>query len=45
VRDATGSYTSIWLVGVGLFLLAAVVLALTPPVPSPTATCEHPATV
>ncbi len=36
VRDATGSYTSIWLVGVGLFLLGAVVLALTPPpVPQP----------
>jgi MFS family permease len=45
VRDATGSYTSIWLVGVGLFLLAAVVLALTPPpAPSPTMTREHPAT-
>jgi hypothetical protein len=31
VRDTTGSYTGIWLVGVGLFLLGAVVLALTPP--------------
>ena len=31
VRDANGSYTSIWLVGMGLFLLGALVLALTPP--------------
>jgi predicted MFS family arabinose efflux permease len=45
VRDATGSYTSIWLVGMGLFLLGAVVLALTPPpAPSPTVGREHPAT-
>ena len=31
VRDATGSYSSIWLIGAGLLFLGAVVLALTPP--------------
>jgi MFS family permease len=34
VRDATGSYTGIWLVGIALFLVGAAVLAMTPP-PTP----------
>ena len=43
VRDATGSYTSIWLVGMALFLLGALVLALTPP-PAPVPSSERVAT-
>jgi MFS family permease len=31
VHDLTGSYTMIWLVAVGLMLLAAILLAVTPP--------------
>ncbi|MGE0539784.1 MAG: MFS transporter [Dehalococcoidia bacterium] len=31
VRDATGSYTGIWLVGMALFVVGAIILALTPP--------------
>ena len=35
VRDATGSYTSVWLVSIGLMVLGALAIAVTPP-PRPT---------
>ena len=31
VRDATGSYTEVWLVSIGLMILGALVIAVTPP--------------
>ncbi len=31
VRDATGSYTEVWLVSIGLMILGALVMAVTPP--------------
>jgi MFS family permease len=37
VRDATGSYTFVWLVATGLMVCGAVVLALTPPPLQPAA--------
>ncbi len=35
IRDATGSYTGIWLVGMSLFVVGAIVLAVTPPPVAP----------
>jgi MFS family permease len=42
IRDATGSYTGIWLVGIALFIVGAIVLAVTPPPVSPERVSERP---
>jgi MFS family permease len=41
IRDATGSYTGIWLVGMALFVVGAIILALTPPPGSPPVVSER----